>query len=282
MADRWSANANLIPQHATNANLIPQQHAANASLIQQPHAANADLIPQQHATNVELNSTVDQSIVISKSMQDVISYLRDKADLVLGGNANVARIPISNSGVDERNSASDNTSYSYPHELAPIAHANANTNANENVNNANSNASLLSGIDQITFRDQPVDGLDYDAVVENEMAAVVVNPIDDETQLMNELLHDAVGKNEGNFRNYLVNNNAAVEKIALLDKLRHRNGRSAPISECALKLLRLLHEPNHPLIDQRKRLFMTVTGYKKNWRKKCRKDHVHDTERPDN
>jgi hypothetical protein len=89
----------LIPQHATNANLIPQQHAANTNLIQQPHAANAGLIPQQHATNAELNSTVNQSTDISRSMQDVISYLRDKADLVLGGNANVARIPISNSGL---------------------------------------------------------------------------------------------------------------------------------------------------------------------------------------
>jgi hypothetical protein len=109
----------------------------------------------------------------------------------------VARIPISKSAVGERNSASDDTSYSHSHAVTPVAHANVNAN----VNNANLNASLLSGLDQITFHDQPVHGLNYDAVVGNEMAAVPVNPIDGETQLMNELLHDAVGKNADNFRN---------------------------------------------------------------------------------
>jgi serine/threonine protein kinase len=260
MAHRWSANANFIPQHAANANLIPQ-HAANANQNAEPGA--------------RLNS-----IAVDKSLEEVITYLREKAGLVLGGNvnadanANAVRIPISNSVDDANSGAPADISYSYSQNLAPVPHANAN--------NANLNASLLSGIDQITFHDQPVEGLNYDAVIENEMAALVVNPNDVETQLMNELLHDAVGKKEENFRDYLVNNNASAEKVALLDKLRHRSGRSAPISECALKLLRLLHEPNHPLIDQRKRLFMTITGYKKNWWKKCRRDHVQVTEEPDN
>jgi hypothetical protein len=81
--------------------------------------------------------------------------------------------------------------------------------------------------------------------------------------------------------NYLINSNPSPEKIVLLGNCviamegprQFRN---------ALKLLRLLHVPNHPLIDQRKRLLVTVTGYKKNWWKKCRKDNVHDTEQRDN
>jgi hypothetical protein len=260
--------------HLWNANLIPRQHGANANSKpkhvsfskEEPQCWNGNLVPRDHAANA--NSTAaHQSILVTKSLEEAIAYLHEKADSVLGSNANVARIPNTNSVVDKSNSASPSYSYSPPR------------NANLNAANANSNASLLSGIDQITFQDQSVGGFNYDNAV-NNMAATVANanPLDAETILMNELLHDAIGKNDENFRNFLLNHNASAEKIALLDKLRHSAGKFAPINTCALKLLRLVHEPNHPLNGQRKRLFMTITGYKKNWWKKCRPELVQNME----
>jgi hypothetical protein len=113
------------------------------------------------------------------------------------------------------------------------------------------------------------------------MPAAAANSGYAETQLVNQLLVDAVGRSTENFRQYLVASNASAEKIALLDKLRLRKERCASISECALKLLHLVHEPNHPLREKRKRLFMTVTGYKKNWWKKCKQDYVLETKQHD-
>jgi hypothetical protein len=102
--------------------------------------------------------------------------------------------------------------------------------------------------------------------------AAPANSDDAEAQLMNELLVDAVGKSTENFRQYLVDSNASAEKVLLLDKLRLRNGKCTSISVCPLKLLHLLHKPNHPLRQKRKCLFMTVSRYKKNWWKKSRPD----------
>ena len=137
------------------------------------------------------------------------------------------------------------------------------------VNNGTPNASLLSGMNQLAFHEQPVDGDDYDVAV-NEMTAVA-NPEDAEAQLMNELMFAALDmkKITDDLRDYLISINASVEMVALLDKLRLRKGKQDGISECALKLLRLLHDPKHPLYGKRMRMFTTVTGYKKNWWKKA-------------
>ena len=134
------------------------------------------------------------------------------------------------------------------------------------ASNGGSNASLISGMQRVAFHEQPSNADDYDAIA-NELAGAAANLIDAETARMNELLQDAMGKDAENFRDYVVSINASAEKIALLDELRFRKPNAA-ISQCALKLLRLLHSPNHPLYGSRVRLFTTITGYKKNWWKK--------------
>jgi hypothetical protein len=82
-----------------------------------------------------------------------------------------------------------------------------------------------------------------------------------------------MGKDAENFRDYVVSINASAEKITLLDELRFRKP-NATISQCALKLLRLLHNPNHALYGSHVRLFTTMTGYKKNWKRSADVKHL--------
>jgi hypothetical protein len=215
---------------------------SNASAVARRWAANANLVTKHSAAHQ----------ISEKSMAAFVSLLRSKANSQLSGIANVARIPTSNSVSHEPSNA-----------YSPIAAA-----SSPEPNNGNSNASLVSAIDQSAVREQAGDSIDYDAMAKELEATMAANPINHETSLISELLHDAVEMNAENFREYLESINASDETIAFLDELRFRK-KNAPISECALKLLRLLQDPNHALHAQRMRLFTTVTAYGKNWWKKA-------------
>jgi hypothetical protein len=136
---------------------------------------------------------------------------------------------------------------------APVAQA----------SNGSSNASLIFGMQRVAFHEQSSNTDDYDAIA-SETAGAAPNLIDGETPLMNELLQHAMGEDAENFPDYVVSIGASTEKTAMSDELRFRKANAAT-SQRALKLLRLLHGPNHAPYGSGVRLFTTVAGYKKNW-----------------
>ena len=115
--------------------------------------------------------------------------------------------------------------------------------------------------------DAATEGSETDLPIDNQTPKTVVNvsrrpaaaKANDAMEKLTE--HATVVQNETDLRMRIAKDAAM---LALLDRLRARDGPCAPISKTALDLLVFLHD-HRRFFGKRRRVFTMLTGYSENW-----------------